>query len=142
MILSIINIDSMSKIIKNDIKINAIFLVDEYSDLIADKIKKFQNISYTFLKEAKLMAIEKYILSFQKENTIKQNNIHLVFTKMLHDLGVPSNLIGYFFIREGSIMLYNDPMLIKGLTKEIYPKVADMFNTTSSTVERSIRYDI
>ena len=39
-------------------------------------------------------------------------------------------------------MIYNNPALIGGITKELYPDLAIKFDTTVSRVERAIRHAI
>ena len=77
-----------------------------------------------------------------KSIDIYKNNLEKSITKILHELGVPSHIKGYQYIREGIITLYNKPEVIGGITKELYPDIAKRFNTTVSRVERAIRHAI
>ena len=61
---------------------------------------------------------------------------------MLHELGMPSHIKGYQYIREGISMIYDNPSIIGGITKELYPELATKFDTTVSRVERAIRHAI
>ena len=70
------------------------------------------------------------------------NSLQISTTKILHELGVPSHIKGYQYIREGIMMLYEKPEVIGGITKELYPEVASKFDTTVSRVERAIRHAI
>ena len=70
------------------------------------------------------------------------NNLQRSTTKILHELGVPSHIKGYQYIREGIMMLYERPEVIGGITKELYPEVASKYGTTVSRVERAIRHAI
>lgn len=63
-------------------------------------------------------------------------------TKMLHELGIPSHIKGYQYIKEGIKMIYDDNNLIGNITKKVYPNLANMYDTTSSRVERAIRHAI
>ena len=38
--------------------------------------------------------------------------------------------------------MYNNPSMIGAITKELYPEIANMYDTTSSRVERAIRHAI
>lgn len=40
------------------------------------------------------------------------------------------------------MLIYNNPYIIGGITKELYPQVASRYKTTSSRVERAIRHAI
>ena len=68
--------------------------------------------------------------------------IQLQVTELLHNLGVPSQIKGYQYLREGILMLYESTGLIGGITKEVYPEIALRYNTTPSRVERAIRHAI
>ena len=60
----------------------------------------------------------------------------------LHELGVPSHIKGYQYIREGITLVFKNPEYIGGITKELYPTIAKTYNSTASRVERAIRHAI
>ena len=103
-------------------------------------------IDYFILKPFELSDLEKRVLECFNKNITKTNyeynNIQLSITKILHELGVPSHIKGYIYIREGISIIYNNPNVIGGITKELYPAIADKFDTTVSRVERAIRHAI
>ena len=70
------------------------------------------------------------------------NNLQISITKTLHELGVPSHIKGYQYIREGVSIIYSNPRIVGGITKELYPQIAEKYNSTSSRVERAIRHAI
>ncbi len=63
-------------------------------------------------------------------------------TKILHELGIPSHIKGYQYIRNAIGIIYERPETIGGITKELYPELASKFDTTVSRVERAIRHAI
>lgn len=71
-----------------------------------------------------------------------QNNLQISISKTLHELGVPSHIKGYQYIREGITLLFKNPDYIGGITKELYPTIAKTFDSTASRVERAIRHAI
>ena len=77
-----------------------------------------------------------------KNINLKQNNLQISITKILHELGIPSHIKGYQYIREGIGIIYDRPETIGGITKELYPELANKFDTTVSRVERAIRHAI
>ena len=104
-------------------------------------------VNYYILKPFDLVDLESRILEVFKINDNKsinlfKNNLEISITKMLHELGMPSHIKGYQYIREGIIMIYNNPDIIGGITKELYPDIASKFDTTVSRVERAIRHAI
>jgi len=57
-------------------------------------------------------------------------------------MGIPAHIKGYQYLREGIKLVIEEPSLIGGITKELYPAIAHRFGTTSSKVERAIRHAI
>ena len=107
------------------------------------------NVDYYMLKPINLNSLENRIKEVMEENknelyVEKQVNpkIQLQVTELLHNLGVPSQIKGYQYLREGILMLYESTGLIGGITKEVYPEIALRYNTTPSRVERAIRHAI
>ncbi|MEG1597372.1 MAG: sporulation transcription factor Spo0A [Bacilli bacterium] len=116
-----------------------------------DMIRKVSELgaNYFILKPFELTELEKRILECicvnrltNKTVDIYHNNIQISITKMLHELGVPSHIKGYQYIREGISILYERPEVVGGITKELYPEIAKKFDTTVSRVERAIRHAI
>lgn len=104
-------------------------------------------VNYYILKPFDLTELENRILEVfnvmdSQSINLYHNNLQISITKMLHELGMPSHIKGYQYIREGIAMLYNNPEIIGGITKELYPDIATKFDTTVSRVERAIRHAI
>lgn len=106
-------------------------------------------VNYYILKPFELSELEKRVMELSegisydsKTVDLHHNNLQISTTKILHELGVPSHIKGYLYIREGIMMLYERPEVIGGITKELYPEIASKFNTTVSRVERAIRHAI
>ena len=104
-------------------------------------------VNYYILKPFELVDLENRILDVFKvvkggSINLYHNNLQISITKMLHELGMPSHIKGYQYIREGIDMIYNNPDMIGGITKEMYPDIASKFDTTVSRVERAIRHAI
>ena len=117
------------------------------SDVIR-KVSEF-GVNYFILKPFELKELEKRILECverseydHKSIDMYHNNLQISITKILHELGVPSHIKGYQYIREGISILYEHPEVVGGITKELYPDIATKFDTTVSRVERAIRHAI
>lgn len=130
---------------KRNIKKNVIILTS-YSKDSAMKLVSPYSVDYLMLKPINYPALEKRILSIvnneKDEEDTKDNKIELDISKMLHALGIPSHIRGYQYIRESVYMMYQNPDMIGGITKCIYPEIANRFDTTASRVERAIRHAI
>ncbi len=105
-------------------------------------------VNYYILKPFELDDLEKRILDLcnskksGKNIDLHYNNIQISITKILHELGIPSHIKGYQYIRDGVCMIFEHPEMIGGITKELYPELALKFDTTVSRVERAIRHAI
>lgn len=104
--------------------------------------------NYYLLKPVDMNALVEKIKTLTKDNkvnlgfNIDDKNLQVNVTHILHELGVPSHIKGYHYLREGIKLLYNNPELIGGITKELYPSIAKKFSSTDTRVERSIRHAI
>ena len=92
--------------------------------------------------ENKIMDVVNYKPDTNTKVNVFHNNLEISVTKLLHGLGVPSHIKGYQYIREGVILMYNNPDIVGAITKELYPEIAKRFDTTVSRVERAIRHAI
>lgn len=106
-------------------------------------------VDYFILKPFELIDLQRRIEECcspkkleSKNIDINQNNLQLSVTKILHDLGIPSHIKGYQYIREGILTIYDNQEMIGGITKMLYPELAKQFETTTSRVERAIRHAI
>ncbi len=69
-------------------------------------------------------------------------DLHSEVTRLIHDMGIPANIRGYTYLREAIILVIGEATLLNSVTKELYPRVADTFDTTAARVERAIRHAI
>ena len=121
-----------------------IIIISNYKDEVVINRCSNYNVSYYMLKPFSILALEKRIkeLFNTKISSPKKNdNIDLEISDILHNLGIPSHIRGYKYIRDGIMMIYNNDNL-SFITKEIYPQIAYKYNTTPSRVERAIRHAI
>ncbi|MFP4660876.1 MAG: sporulation transcription factor Spo0A [Halanaerobiales bacterium] len=80
---------------------------------------------------------------FTKNQSGKKSvDLDVRITEVMHNLGVPAHIKGYIYLREAIELVINDIEFLGAVTKELYPSVADKFNTTPSRVERAIRHAI
>ena len=131
---------------KKNISKNIIVETSYNSGDIIRKVSEY-GVNYYILKPFELTDLENRILDIYKVNERKtinifENKLEISITRMLHELGMPSHIKGYQYIRDGILMIYNNPEIIGGITKELYPDVATKYNTTVSRVERAIRHAI
>ncbi len=65
-----------------------------------------------------------------------------IITDIIKELGVSANVKGYYYVRYSIELMVNDITLAGKITKVLYPKIAEEFNTTPARVERAIRHAI
>lgn len=118
---------------------NAIDVIREVSEY---------GVNYYILKPFEMCDLEKRILDIisreydKKVIDVEYNTVQSAISKILHELGIPSHIKGYQYIREGINIVYNRPETVGGITKELYPELANKYDTTVSRVERAIRHAI
>ncbi|SKA76738.1 two-component system, response regulator, stage 0 sporulation protein A [Clostridium sp. USBA 49] len=77
-----------------------------------------------------------------KLNKNEFTDLESEITSIIHEIGVPAHIKGYMYLREAINMVVNDIELLSAVTKELYPSIAEKYNTTASRVERAIRHAI
>ena len=101
-------------------------------------------VSYYMLKPFSMLALETRIIELGKRENLKavelnesEKQLHVAISKILHQLGIPSHIKGYNYIRESVFLFYKNSDNYGGITKEIYPEVALRFSTTATLPFRS-----
>lgn len=79
-----------------------------------------------------------------KYSPVASNKFDLEYqiTEIIHKIGMPAHIKGYKFIRDAIELVINDIELLSAITKELYPSIAQKYNTTPSRVERAMRHAI
>lgn len=132
---------------KENIKTKIIVVTSFNADEIIRRVSAY-DVKYFLLKPFDLVDLEQRVLEATNQIEVKtaqtaiEQDLRIILTNMLHELGVPSHIKGYQYIREGILLLYNNPDIVGGITKELYPEIANKFNTSVSRVERAIRHAI
>lgn len=100
--------------------------------------------AYFMLKpfDVSILADRILTLTAPHTHTNQGQDLEIVVTDMIHQLGVPAHIKGYHYLRTSIILSIENPDLLDSVTKLLYPTVAQKFNTTSSRVERAIRHAI
>lgn len=73
---------------------------------------------------------------------VDENFLRKEITKLIHTLGMPSHVLGYEYTREAILLALGNKEMLRSITKELYPAIAQTFNTTPSRVERAIRHAV
>lgn len=89
-------------------------------------------------------------LSEERTETVRQevvSGLHKIsleekISKIFINVGIPPHIKGYSFLREGVKMAVEEPEIINNITKKLYPKIGEKYQTSASKVERAIRHAI
>ena len=92
------------------------------------------------LKPFDMNALGERILSLVRGNGIRQTgdnaqDMEVVVTEVIHQLGVPAHIKGYHYLREAILASLEQKELLESVTKMLYPTVAKKFDTTSSRLK-------
>ena len=110
---------------------NPVQLVTRLRQIYAKKQENESDVSDT------LTCLTEKSMTRNMDNTIESD-----VTDIIRDIGIPANIKGYQYIREGIIMAVHDVNMLNYITKLLYPTIAKKYKTTSSSVERAIRHAI
>lgn len=69
-------------------------------------------------------------------------NLDIEVTRVIQQMGVPAHVKGYQYLRDAIILVVEEMNLLGAVTKELYPLIAEKYDTTPSRVERAIRHAI
>ena len=83
----------------------------------------------------------KLTLSYDNAQT-KTKNMDAKVTQLLIQIGIPSNLRGYRYIKTALEYCMEDRSELDCVTKRLYPKIAQHYATTPNKVEHAIRHAI
>ena len=123
-----------------------IIVISSYKDDYTVKKARSLGVDLFMLKPFDLVSLKNRIIEVDnKEKILMESNYDDTETEvstMLHQLGKPSHILGYQYIREGIMLIYESNRIVTLVTKEIYPQIAIRYNTTTTRVERAIRHAI
>ncbi|AIS52391.1 stage 0 sporulation protein A [Thermoanaerobacter kivui] len=92
------------------------------------------------LMEPELDVVSKTVLPVIKSK--KNYDLEAMITEIIHDVGVPAHIKGYMYLRDAISLVISNMEYLNSVTKMLYPKIAEKYNTTPSRVERAIRHAI
>ena len=107
-----------------------------------------EGASYFMVKPVKPEVLAERIFdlmqsSSQQVSTMKVNKqLDEKISNIFISIGIPAHIKGYQFLREAVKLAVEKPEIIGSITKQLYPTIAEHFETSSSKVERGMRHAI
>ena len=140
-------IELMKKVQTSDCKQPAFIVTSAYDNSFIERQVMENGASYFMLKPFDIDMMGQRILRLvdgEPKGTEQpgKENLEVVVTEIIHQLGVPAHIKGYHYLRDAIIMAVDDMDVLNAVTKVLYPTVAKMHQTTASRVERAIRHAI
>ena len=77
--------------------------------------------------------------TYMRNTDLNQDQQEMAVIRFVQKLGIRPNLIGYHLLIKAILMALRSPELLKSLTKELYPKIADDYGKNVKAVERNMR---
>ncbi|MBU3197691.1 sporulation transcription factor Spo0A [Clostridium estertheticum] len=109
-------------------------------EVLARRIRQMLNNTINSVSAVRTSTYSDNTQSETYENESTNADMMNEITRIIHQIGIPSNLKGYMYIREAIFMVISDTGLLSLVTKELYPSIGKKFSTTASRVERSMRH--
>lgn len=107
------------------------------SDYVIENVQKLR-IGYLMVKPCDVSSIAERVLDLCKQDSCTPSMApRAKVTNMLSSLGIAIKLRGYAYLQDAILLMADRPGL--SITKELYPSVGDLHQTTGVLVERSIR---
>lgn len=112
------------------------------------KLSIARGADYVMLKPYKVECVVKRICQMAQPTASAEltdtfaPELKMAVTSILHELGIPSHIKGYRYLREAVMLAVEDGQNLECITKLLYPQIAKKYATTVYGVERAIRHAI
>ena len=87
-------------------------------------------------------AYRKAIAEVSENKKAVPHDLEFVIRDALREIGMPNTLSGFDRCAKAIEIVWEDPTILHYITKGLYFKVAEAFNSTPSKVERAMRHAI
>lgn len=104
-----------------------------------------EGASYFMVKPVSPQILEERIfdLALNKDDKNREGKqLDEKISNIFISIGIPAHIKGYQFLREAVKLAVEKPEIIGSITKQLYPTIAERFETSSSKVERGMRHAI
>jgi len=70
---------------------------------------------------------------------VRKHDPLVAVSELLQQMGIPAHFKGYTYLRDAVLMVFEEERFLGGLTKELYPRLAEKYDSSPSGVEAAIR---
>ncbi len=97
---------------------------------------------HSLMKSDKKRRGDASFVNMQMINGVMQEDMEILVTNVIHDVGIPAHIKGYRYLRYAILLAVKDMDILNSITKQLYPEIAREYQTTPDRVERAIRHAI
>jgi len=105
-------------------------------------VKRIHQVHEAMEKDIKDSESSSFKKNWVLKDSAAEHDLEIDITNLIHEIGVPAHIKGYKYLRDAIMLVVGNMDLLDAVTKELYPTIASMNNSTSSRVERAIRHAI
>ncbi len=110
--------------------------------ILFDRIRQFFKGQITPINWTLKTVNEEKNLSVSNKKEKSTNQLELEVSRLFHEMGIPAHFRGYAYLREAIIIAAQEVDVLGNITKNLYPRIAEKYRSTSSGVESAIRHTI
>lgn len=105
-------------------------------EILAERIRQLGKAEKLQVQGEKNLTVKNILIKKEKNDFIEE------ITQIIHEIGIPAHIKGYLYLRDAISMVAEEIELLGSVTKVLYPRIAQKYETTPSRVERAIRHAI
>lgn len=122
------------------IAMGAVYYIVKPFDIktLLERIRQFGNQNRDYIKDSP----NSYNPLPLPSKGISRHQLELEVTRIFHEIGIPAHFRGYAYLRDAIILAIQEEDILGNITKNLYPRIAEKYNSTASGVESAIRHTI
>lgn len=110
------------------------------ANTLFERIRQFAYKKQIYFSTSKTQEERSIYQNVPREKSV--NQLELEVSKLFHEMGIPAHFRGYAYLREAIIIAAREVEVLGNITKNLYPRIAEKYNSSSSGVESAIRHTI
>ena len=116
--------------------------IDEKARILASLTEEDWKVILSLSGENITLNVSQVTEKKLQNDTENVEDLPVRIRRVLKEIGVPPNILGYKYLQEAIILVCEDEDSISQMTTKIYPTVAKRYSTTRHGVERCIRHAV